>query len=355
MSESFTNIQRLLKAASEYKGKKILIGLRGAPDPDSISSALAHAFLLRIIGVDSEILHTEEISHQENRALVKLLEIPLTIYNENFNIAEYAALSIVDSQKVDIKLVDMLKDLPLLSVVDHHNKEPQKEINAAFQDIRQEVGSTATIYAEYLKADNYLEKNVEEHTNLATALTHGIRTDTNGLFSAKEADFISLAYLSKFADSKLLEKISRQPLSPTTMEIIFAAFKNKEIAEDFIISGVGAIRPEERDALPQAADFLLRRVGVHTVLVFGIVGDYIDCSLRTRSDIIKPDVFIGEVFSDVKYGECGGKLNQGGFRIPLGIFRSMDDPQDKKLLVELVERYIKKRFYAKFGIEKANL
>jgi len=354
MAENLTPLKKLLKAASAYKEKRVLIGLRGAPDPDSISSALAHSFLLSHVGVDSTILHTEEISHQENRALVKLLQIELTLYNEDFNIGEYDALSLVDSQKIDIRLLDNISELPILSVVDHHHIQTPDRNKASFTDIRQDVGSAATIYAEYIREANLLS-NTEEHTNLATALVHGIRTDTSNLIAAKEADFLSMAYLAKFSDSKLLEQISRQPLSPITMEIIFQAFKNKEISDDFIISGVGIIRPEDRDALPQSADFLLRRVGVHTVLVFGIVGDYIDCSLRTRSDIIKPAAFIGEVFSDVKYGECGGKLNQGGFRIPLGVFKSMsDDPEDKELLVKLVERYIKKRFYEKLGTAAAS-
>lgn len=349
MAENLTPLKKLLKAAEAYKEKRVLIGLRGAPDPDSISSALAHSFLLNHVGVDSTILHTEEISHQENRALVKLLQIDLILYNEDFNVKDYDALSLVDSQKIDIRLVDSISELPVLSVVDHHHVQTPSVNKAAFIDIRQGVGSAATIYAEYIKEVGLLT-NSEEHANLATALVHGIRTDTSNLITAKEADFISMAYLSNFSDSKLLEQISRQPLSPITMEIIFKAFKNKEIADDFIISGVGIIRPEDRDALPQAADFLLRRVGVHTVIVFGIVGEYIDCSLRTKSDIIKPAAFIGEVFSDVRYGESGGKLNQGGFRIPLGVFKSMsDDPEDKELLVKLVERYIKKRFYGKLG------
>jgi len=47
----------------------VLIVLRGTPDPDAISSALAHKTLLKSLMLMPTILHTEEISHQENRAL----------------------------------------------------------------------------------------------------------------------------------------------------------------------------------------------------------------------------------------------------------------------------------------------
>ncbi len=353
MAKTSKAFQKFHSKISGYSDKKILITLRGAPDPDSISSALAHKMLLKHFGVDSTILHTEEVSHQENRALVKLLQIDLVLYREGFKLSDYSAISLVDSSQPDIRILEELSDIPILSIVDHHDFELSKKIKAEYVDIRQEVGATATIYAQYLKEINFLKKGMEDHENLATALVHGIRTDTSGLTMAKEEDFYALAYLSNFSNTALLEKISRQQITPATMDIIFAAFKNKETVEDFIISGVGMIRPEERDALPQAADFLLRRVGIHTVIVFGIVDGYIDCSLRTNSDMLKPDAFIEEVFSDVKYGECGGKVNQGGFRIPLGIFKSVDEPQDKKLLIQLVELYIKRRFYAKLGIDKS--
>jgi len=87
-------------------------------------------------------------------------------------------------------------------------------MQANFIDVRKNGGSTATIYAEYLKEANLLDRNIEEHINLATALVHGIRTDTNDLIEADENDFNSLAYLSKFSDLVLLEKISRQSLTP---------------------------------------------------------------------------------------------------------------------------------------------
>ena len=43
------------------------------------------------------------------------------------------------------------------------------------------------------------------------------------------------------------------------------------VAENFSIAGIGYLRAEDRDAIPQAADFLLTEENVHTVIVYGIV------------------------------------------------------------------------------------
>jgi nanoRNase/pAp phosphatase (c-di-AMP/oligoRNAs hydrolase) len=87
-------------------------------------------------------------------------------------------------------------------------------------------------------------------------------------------------------------------------------------------------------------------------MVYGIVGEYIDCSLRTNSDVIQPEKFIQETFPDVVIGEYGGRFDSGGFRLPLGIFKSLISGDDKEALSAVVDRYIKKQIATKLGFEK---
>ena len=42
-------------------------------------------------------------------------------------------------------------------------------------------------------------------------------------------------------------------------------------AESFSIAGVGYLRAEDRDGIPQAADFLVTEENIHTAVVYGIV------------------------------------------------------------------------------------
>lgn len=350
MDKDLGKVAELHEKMMAYGSQKILLVLRGAPDTDSISSALAHKTILNSWGIASTILHVEEVSHQENRALLKLLGIELEQYYPGFPLEEYKAIALVDSQRPDIKLVDLLKGKPVASIVDHHDQFGN--LRADFIDIRKNVGSTATIYAEYLQRLNLLETLEEESMPIATALMHGIRVDTNDLITAQESDYLSLAYLRRYADAELLAKISQQNLSPATMDIIFQAYQQKTIYGNFLLAAAGVVRKEDRDAIPQAADFLLKRAGIDTVMVYGIVGENIDCSLRTNSDVIQPEKFIQSTFPDVVIGEYGGRFDQGGFRLPLGIFKALASGDDKDALSMMVDRYIKKQVATKFGFEK---
>ncbi|MBL8151068.1 MAG: bifunctional oligoribonuclease/PAP phosphatase NrnA, partial [Blastocatellia bacterium] len=72
-----------------------------------------------------------------------------------------------------------------LIIVDHH--ERQGLIEASFTDLRK-VGATATIYTEYMREGLLtLDKSNPQHVRLATALMHGLRSETLGLVRAKGA------------------------------------------------------------------------------------------------------------------------------------------------------------------------
>ncbi|MCL6583981.1 MAG: DHH family phosphoesterase [bacterium] len=350
MGKDLEKVSELHEKMMPYSGQKILIVLRGAPDADSISAALAHQAILNSWGIGSTILHVEAVSHQENLALLKLLGIELVQYRPGFPFGDYKAISLVDSQRPDIALAEALKNMPVASIVDHHDQFGV--LKADFIDIRKNVGSTATIYAEYLQRLDLLATLEEESMPIATALMHGIRVDTKDLIVAQESDYLAMAYLRRYADVELLGKISQQNLSPTTMDIIFQAYQRKDIYGSFLLAAAGVVRREDRDAIPQAADFLLKRAGIDTVMVYGIVGEYIDCSLRTNSDVIQPEKFIQDTFPDVVMGEYGGRFDQGGFRLPLGIFKALASGDDKEALSMVVDRYIKKQIATKFGFEK---
>ena len=91
-----------------------------------------------------------------------------------------------------------------------------------------------------------------------------------------------------------------------------------------------------------AADFILRREDIDTVLVFGIVEDRIDGSLRTRRASVDPALFMQNVFGDDSEGRPygGGRADMGGFRIPLGL---MAETEDEDSLWRLVREVVHKR------------
>jgi len=64
---------RLLSVIRDIDGRLAVV-MHDNPDPDAIASALALAHIARTVGVEADACYFGEISHQENRALVNLLE-----------------------------------------------------------------------------------------------------------------------------------------------------------------------------------------------------------------------------------------------------------------------------------------
>ena len=334
-----------------HRGEKMLIVLQGYPDPDNIASGLAHKFLAKAFDIETTLLCFHEVSHQENRALVKRLEIDLHLYNEKFDLRPYATCAFVDTQKIDTPIADKLEGKTILSFVDHHKR--LGDIPAEFVDIREDAGSTCAIYTEYLRAQysQGLNPNETEQVRLATALMHGIRSDTLALLEASRLEFEAAAYLWPCIDQALLRKISAQSMAPPVMDMIHKALERKQVLDNFIFTDVGFVRHEHRDGIPQTAEFLLQREGIDTVLVFGIVdGKTIDGSLRTRSDTINPDTFLKKTFGvdEEKQSYYGGGniKDKGGFQIPLGF---LGHHPDRELLYRMTCELVQEKFLDAIG------
>ena len=57
------------------------------------------------------------------------------------------------------------------------------------------------------------------------------------------------------------------------MEVIKKALENRTVLSNVSVSRFAHRRAEDRDAIPQGADFLLTEENVHTAIVFGIIID----------------------------------------------------------------------------------
>ena len=317
---------KLFDLLEAHHGERHIIVLHTYPDPDAIASAYAHRLISAHYGIQTDIVYTGSISHGQNIALARLLKLDLIAYEPTFDLRQYAGAVFVDNQGTTTGTLGEALEaagVPVLAVVDHH--EVQKFLDPVYTDIRH-VGAVATIYAEYLECGPLeMDKSNHEHVIVATALMHGIMTDTNNFVKAGSDDFHAASFLSQFSDSDLLSQIMSQSRSKDTMEIIRCALETRKIVSNFAVAGVGYLRSENRDAIPQTADFLLSEENVHTAIVYGIVTqeggeETLVGSLRTSKLILDPDLFIKEVFGKDSSGRFygGGKQTAGGFQIPIG-------------------------------------
>lgn len=332
--ESLRKLKFLRNVIQSTEGK-IGIFTHDNPDPDSIASALALREIAKHFGVEADILYYGEIQHQQNKAMVNLLNIPMLKANE-VDLSSYARFALVDSAGPGVNN-SIPESVEVDIIIDHH---PAENVNAEFVDVRGDVGATATILTLYLQ-----DLKIVPTKTLATALFFGIQTETEEFRrNARTNDFLASAYLYPFVDNELLEKMEGPALSTETLDVLGTAIKNREIFSSFLISFAGFIT--DKDTLPQAADFLLKLEGISTVLVFGIIKDNVYLSARNSDVRINIGDILKKAFRDV--GSAGGHAHAAGGRIPLGIF---GDVSDKETLAKLVTQAVKKRFLNALGIE----
>ncbi len=347
--QSLIPARRIHHILEHARGKSILICIKGYPDPDNIAAALVLQWLARHHDIRTKVLHFEEISHYENRALVKKLDIEIEEYHSSMDLSQWDYFAVNDAQSCElpIKLPSTCK---LLVFVDHH--KALGTVVGEFVDIREHSGSTSAIYAEYLiDGPAKFEGSSTEQTKIATAMMHGIRSDTDNFANATPMDYRASEFLAKHMDKDLLNLISRQSIPAKTMDLTQIALQRKDIKGTFLFAGVGYVREEDRDGIGQCADYLLHREGIDTVIVYGVVGNgWIDGSLRTRSHTLDPDKWIKDVFGQDKSGQFygGGRKDKGGFQIPLGVFANVSD---KELLWILIKKTIDELFYDKIGVD----
>ncbi|NER82147.1 MAG: bifunctional oligoribonuclease/PAP phosphatase NrnA [Leptolyngbya sp. SIO1D8] len=357
-SETRQIILQLSQFLSAHAGDRHLVLIQDFPDPDALSSAWAYQLICKNHDINCDIYYGGTLSHQENIALVRLTNLPARRWQPQgkpqLDLSQYQGYVLIDTQGTTCQLTPLVEaaNLPLILVIDHHST--QKDLDAELVDLRPHIRATATILSQYLQSGELLtlDRSNNTHVKCATALMHGLRSDTNHLMHAAEADFMAAAYLSNYYDPQLLAAILRASRSRRVMDVIERSLRNRQVQDNVSIAGVGYLRYEDRDAIPQAADFLVTEENVHTAVAYGILHDEDDerevviGSLRTNKITLDPDEFIKEAFGQDGQGRFfgGGRTTAGGFEIPVGFLSGFYEHNDyNRLKWEVFDIQIKQK------------
>ena len=304
------------------------------PDPDAIASAVALVDLAESVGLEAQACYFGEISHQENRAMVNLLDLDLRNLDREDSLAEFGSFALIDHSRPGVN-DGLPADLEVAVVIDHH--PPRGPVPGEFVELREQVGATSTILTEYVE-----QFDLEFDRPTATSLLYGIRVDTND-FTREVApdDFRAASILWPHADTSLLQQIEQPTIEGETLETIARAIKNREQRGSVAVASVGRI--SNRDSLPQAADQLLAMEGVDTTLVFGFREEMAFLSARSRAN----DIDLGETLRDAfdRIGSAGGHADMAGAQLEVGILGSADDEDQVESIVSVVEEVITNRFF----------
>ena len=299
------------------------------PDPDAIASAVALRRTAAASGCEVGVYYYGAIGHQENRALVNLLEFDLTSLEPGVEPGA-DGVALVDHSQPGVN--DGLPETTDVDIIiDHH--PPRGPVEGRFVDLRSEAGATSTLLVDYL--DHF---GVTPAADLATGLLFGIRTDTREFRRGVSAmDFEAAAWLLPEADLGALERVGSPSINPDTFAVIAAAVRNRHREGDVLLSCVGELT--DRDALAQAADRLVDMEGVATTVVYGVISGTIHISARSRSGGFDLGGALREAFGRV--GSAGGHTDMAGAQVTLGV---LEAAEDRESLFDVVETFVTSRF-----------
>jgi nanoRNase/pAp phosphatase (c-di-AMP/oligoRNAs hydrolase) len=309
------------------------------PDPDCLASAFALGRIATHAGIDErKILYSGDISHQQNRAFINLLEIRLNPFDAEAvaDRPDGSLLAFVDHARPGANN-RVPEETPVDIVIDHH---PADSIDAEYVDHREGYGATATILTEYVR-----DLETAFDGPLATALLFAIRRETlSFLRGATPPEYAAGGLLHEPADRDLLRTLSNPSVSGATVDAIADAVQNRVVRESVLLSHVG--RTSERDALPQAADYLVTLEGVQTAIVFGLVDGAIHLSARSTDSRVHIGAVLDGAFDDV--GSAGGHREMAGGEIELGIVADYSD--DDGRLLDILEQVVTARLVAELNL-----
>ena len=301
---------------------KVAIFCHDNPDPDALGAGLAMYELVRSMDLVPELLHGGLIEHQQNRAMVGLLEIPvrrLILDWEVQDVLRDAAVVItVDFHRPGANNILPDDCVPHI-VLDHHSVE--EAVAADISLVRPEFSATSSLVASLLMSLNH-----PIDSRIATALAFGIRTDTLGFTrDFNPVDIRALSWLNAFIDKDMLRSIEEPPRSQETLESFAEALGSRQLFESTLLAPLSSM--PNRDSLAQIADFLLPTEGIDTVIVYGPRRGKIILSARSTDESLHLGRILSEKWSG---GLSGGHKALAGGQIPFDVLLSTvpNDPEE---------------------------
>ncbi|ESS07599.1 MAG: exopolyphosphatase-related protein [uncultured archaeon A07HB70] len=309
-------LRRLLDELDE-----VVVLTHPTPDPDAMASAMGVGTLAEQVGADVTLQYSGSIRHQENRAFRTVLDLEMDHVEDVSDLAAEAVVLVDHNEPRGFEGDDGVEPV---AVVDHH---PGSGGGEAFTDVRTDYGAAASIVAEHLSDVGAVPVPPDQHASeadadftvpsgVATGLLYGLLSDTDRLTNgASAADFDAASYLYPGVDDELLNRIANPQVGSDVLETKARAIAGREVRGSFAVSDVGSI--ENVDAIPQAADELMRLEGVTAVVVCGECDGVVRLSGRSRDDRVHMGRIIGSLADGCPGGSGGGHSRMGAGQIPV--------------------------------------
>ncbi|MCD6396526.1 MAG: DHH family phosphoesterase [Spirochaetaceae bacterium] len=290
----------LLKKAPD----EVFIQPHNVPDPDAIAASFGLQYLLKIRGIEAQIVYENEIEKANSSKMLELFDIKLSLASKVATLGEEDWTVLVDVQKGNSNVIDLVTDE--VAVIDHH--EYMGNNGYKLEDVRPEVGACSTIITQY-----YIENKIEIPRNIATALLYGIFMDTDNLTrGVSELDINMFYQLYSISDINLITELKGNQISREDLQDYAKAFKTVEVYGEI---GFLYLDNGNDSLLGASSDIVITIAGVNVVVAYSPRAEGYKFSTRSISNDIKANSLVRFILEGRGFG--GGHDSMAGGFLPI--------------------------------------
>ena len=303
-----------------------MIYLHDNPDPDTIAAGMCLGRIGEHLGLRPLLVHGGHLGRAENRAMVRVLRIPL----RQLEGARLRPLSTDRYALVDTQPGTGNNSFPVGRrahvVLDHHGRT--KGLAADFVDIRSDEGCCTTLLLSYLRAFG-----LEPDATLATACAYAILSETQDLNrEATRTDRETWQYLVPMVRHPSLGRIRHPVRSRGYYRTILRALQRMELGRHVVVCHIGDVPYAE--VVAEVADFLVAMDRISWCLATGRYEGRMVLSLRTTDPRGGAERIMKRILWGLGKGGGHGMIAGGAMPCPDG------DPDGAKA-AEISKRFLR--------------
>lgn len=320
-----TKLERLFKTA---KGKRSpLVLTHDNPDPDSIASAIALAYLLeQRCEMEPRVGYGGIIGRAENIAFVKVLHLAAFPVSQ-IVFDEHDLVALVDTQP-SVRNHSLPARVWPDVVIDHHPLR-EETLSVPFADVGGDYGATSTMLVEYLRA-----ARIDPTPQVATALFYGIKADTRDLGrETTDSDVDSYLWLFPKTDKILLGQIEHPELPSQYFRLYHKAIERAKVFGAAVVTDLGEVYSP--DMVAEVAERMMFLENMKWSLAYATYRNQLYFSLRTKDRRMNAGKLIRDILDD-RGGSAGGHGSMAGGRLPVTGNRA----QRNALKREIVDKFL---------------
>ncbi len=329
-----SRVDALLDVAGDHR--RVLVCTHDNPDPDSIAAGFALGELLKArTGASYTLAHGGVLGRAENRAMVRLLKLPLVPFGR-VDPADFDTVALVDTQPAhgNHRVTQEIVAGKRVICIDHHPARTAAEgIASDFADVGGDYGATSTMLTCYLDA-----AKVPFQPDVATALFYGIKSDTRDLGrEVGDVDVWAYQHLIGQTDMALVSQIEHPRLPRGYFATLSQAVRKARCVGEVVICDLGEVYVP--DLVAETADWLLLAEGIRWSIVVGEHQHDTYCSLRVSDRRFSAGKLVREVIRAWPTGSAGGHGSMAGARVTVD--PAMGKEERAKLRGKLLRQLMK--------------